>query len=54
MKKNAYIIKAMIFTAVIMLLTVTAGVSVLNSSIWERDLGGNGNRNRNGCNLPGP
>ena len=37
MKKNAYIIKAMIFTAVIMLLTVTAGVSVLNSSIWERE-----------------
>ena len=37
MKKNAYIIKAMIFTAVIMLLTVTAGVSVLNSSIWGRE-----------------
>ena len=37
MKKNAYIIKAMIFSAVIMLLTVTAGISVLNSSIWERE-----------------
>lgn len=37
MKKNAYIIKAMIFTAVIMLLTVTAGISVLNSNIWERE-----------------
>lgn len=37
MKKNAYIIKAMIFMTVVMLLTVTAGISVLNSSIWERE-----------------
>ena len=37
MKKNAYIIKTIIFTAVIMLLTVTAGISVLYSNIWERE-----------------
>lgn len=37
MKKNADIIKTMIFTAILILLTVTAGISLLYSDIWERE-----------------